>query len=132
MNQLYNKARERYLGGVSDWKVGAMGIALVDANYTFDPTHEFLVQVASSSRAAEKDFTGRTDADGYANGLGVSFTALTWPLPITQVVIFENTGDEATDLLVAYYDEVTGFPVDLTGGDYSVLPDALFGGYFRL
>lgn len=132
MNQLYNKARQRYLSGVADWAANDMGLALVDANYMFDPTHEFLVQVTSTSRAAEKPFVGRTAVDGYANGNGVSFTALLWPLPVTQVVVYEDSGDEATSLLVAYYDTVTGFPVDLTGGDYSVLPDALFGGYFRL
>ena len=132
MNQLYNKARERYLSAGSNWTIGAAGLALVDANYLFDPAHEFLIQVPSASRAAEKPFTGRTAVNGYANGDGASFTALTWPLPITQVVTYEDTGDEATSLLIAYYDEVTGFPVSLTGGDYSVLPDALFGGYFRL
>jgi len=132
-NQLYSIARQKYLTGGANWLLESTAMMLLDANYVFDEAHTVVADLTPAARAAALPISGQLAVDGFAIGGGGLFIGLSWPVPITQVVLFdENPGDlEASELMV-FYDVVDGFPLAANGGNYQILPDLAFGGYFRL
>jgi hypothetical protein len=132
-NQLYPISRQNFLTAQFDWVTNPIAMLLLDTSYVFDEAHENLIDIPVPSRAAAPWTLALTLAqDGFADGAAAQFIGLVWPTPISQVVLFHNTGDEATSTLIAYYDQVLGLPLNAVGGNYAFFPDQAFGGYFRL
>jgi hypothetical protein len=123
---LYSPAKERALTNAGiQWSTGDIKAILVKItgageNYTFSAAHEFRsslhndTQVATSGNLASKSVTG-----GVANAANVTFTAVTGAA-CGAIVLFRDTGNAATDELIAYIDSATGLPVTPNGGDITI------------
>lgn len=132
-NTLYPIARQQYLTGQVNWDIQNIGVMLLTDLYDYDPLHYRIADIAVGARVSSAELGAQTSADGYANGAGVTFVGLTFPQPITKLVMYdEDAGNFEASTLVAFYDGVSGFPLTATGGNYQVLPDLSFGGFFRL
>ncbi len=59
---------------------------------------------------------------GAADGADVTFTSVSGPT-IEAIVIYRDTGTEATSPLIAYIDTATGLPITPNGGDIIVTWD---------
>ena len=124
-NALYDKARERFLTGQFNWSTDSIKAVLVDTGaYTVSLTsHEFLSDISSSARISMSGaFTGKTTTGGAADANDITFSSVSGS-SIEAIVIYCDTGTEATSPLIAFIDTATGLPITPNGGDIIVTWD---------
>ena len=133
-NALYDKARERFLTGQFNWSTDSIKSVLVDTGaYTVSLTsHEFLSDISSSARVSNSGaFTGKTTTGGAADANDITFSSVSGP-SIEAIVIYADTGTEATSPLIAFIDTATGLPITPNGGDIIVTWDNGANKIFKL
>ena len=133
-NALYDKARERFLTGQFNWSTDSIKAVLVDTGaYTVSLTsHEFLSDISSSARVSNSGaFTGKTTTGGAADANDITFSSVSGP-SIEAIVIYCDTGTEATSPLIAFIDTATGLPITPNGGDIIVTWDNGANKIFKL
>lgn len=133
-NALYDKARERFLTGQFNWSTDSIKSVLVDTGaYTVSLTsHEFLSDISSSARVSTSGaFTGKTTTGGAADANDITFSSVSGP-SIEAIVIYADTGTEATSPLIAFIDTATGLPITPNGGDIIVTWDNGANKIFKL
>ena len=133
-NTLYDKARERFLRGQINWDTDTMKVCLVDKNvYTPNfTTHEYLSDVSGSAIiAAGVTLTGKASTSGAADANDVTFTAVSGE-ESEALIIYKDTGDNATSPLIALIDSATGLPITPNGGDIIVVWDNGANKIFKL
>ena len=144
-NGLYDKGRNRFARGEIAWKVGGDTIRafLVDsAQYTVDlVNHEFLTDLPGAARKGHSGNTGRTDAPaltlidpaaGVVDANNLIFSAVTAGTSFEAIVIFKDSGADATSPLIAYIDTGTGLPVTSNGADITIAWDDGANKIFKL
>ena len=133
-NALYDKARERFLTGQFNWSTDSIKSVLVDTGaYTVSLTsHEFLSDISSSARVSTSGaFTGKTTTGGAADANDITFSSVSGS-SIEAIVIYCDTGTEATSPLIAFIDTATGLPITPNGGDIIVTWDNGANKIFKL
>ena len=133
-NALYDKARERFLTGQFNWTTDSIKAVLVDTGaYTVSLTsHEFLSDISSSARISTSGaFTGKTTTGGAADANDITFSSVSGA-SIEAIVIYADTGTEATSPLIAFVDTATGLPITPNGGDIIVTWDNGANKIFKL
>lgn len=131
-NALYRRGRESFLRGEISWSGDNIKAVLVDtATYTANlATDQFLSDVPLLERVATSDnLASKTTASGTADSADITFAAVTGDQS-EALVLYQDTGVEATSRLIAYIDNATGLPVTPNGGDVQVQWDA--SGIFTL
>jgi hypothetical protein len=121
-NALYDKGREKFLTGSISWTTDTIKLVFVDgADYTPNlATHEFLSHIPAAGRVAISGaFTGKTATNGVADADDVTVTNVTGD-QFEYIIIFKDTGNEATSPLIAFLDTVTGLPFTPSGSDVTV------------
>ena len=124
-NALYDKGRQRFLEGQFNWLTDTIKAFLVDtAAYTANmAVHEFLSDVGSSARiAGPVTLTAKASTGGAADAADITFASVAGP-SIEALVLYRDTGTEATSPLIAYIDQATGLPITPNGGDIIVTWD---------
>lgn len=125
-NTLYDKARQRFLEAQIDWMNDTIKCMLVDTGaYTPNTSvHEYLSDIPTSARITPPvTLTNKSTAGGAADAADCTFTSVSSTENIEAIVIFKDTGDEATSPLLAYIDTATGLPIQPNGGDIIVTWD---------
>lgn len=133
-NALYNKARQRFLEGGINWTTDTIRALLIDTGvYTPNmATHEFLSSVPAGSRIAGPiSLVNKTSTDGAADANDISFPAVSGA-SIEAIVLYKDTGSEATSPLIAFIDVASGLPVTPNSGDINVVWDNGINKIFRL
>ena len=118
-NTLYDSARQGFLEAQINWLTDTMKVLLVDAGaYTPNvSTHHFLADIQISSRiAGPVTLTSKTTTGGAADAADVTFTSVSGA-SIEMIIIYKDTGTEATSPLLAMIDTATGLPITPNGGD---------------
>lgn len=136
-NSLYGKGREKFLTGDIDWTSDTIKALLVDTdNYTVSiDADEFLADVPAGGRVATSDaLAGKTADLGVADADDFVFpSGYTMPAPVSEaIVIYKDTGSDATSPLIAYIDTTTGLPITPNGADINVAVNAGVNKLFRL
>lgn len=128
-NQIYGKAREGWARKLIDWGVGTSGDAihldLVDlADYTVSiASHEFRSSVPSGARVATAGpLTGKTATLGVLDAADQPVTGVTGD-QFEAVILFVNTGSDATSRLLIFIDTASGLPGTPVGGDFEIVWD---------
>lgn len=124
-NTLYDKGRQRFLEAQINWLTDTIKVLLVDTgNYTANfTTHEFLADVGVSARVTTPvTLVGKSSTGGAADASDATFTSVSGP-SIEAIIIYKDTGTEATSPLIAYIDTATGLPITPNGGDIIVTWD---------
>lgn len=122
-NRLYPSGRYGFATALVDWEGDTLGVVACDDGYTYNDAHDFLDDVAGAARI----FTF-TAAGADATGGVLDLADHTEPLvpagdTITRLIIFKDTGVEATSRLIAYIDEnadTTPLSVATTGGNVEI------------
>ncbi|RJR48287.1 MAG: hypothetical protein C4567_00220 [Deltaproteobacteria bacterium] len=133
-NALYDKGREGFLAGDIDWDAHVIKAILVDtADYTVNlSAHQFLSDIPGAARVAVSSaLTGKTASSGVADADDLTFPGVSGD-PAEALVLYQDTGVEATSRLIAYIDTATGLPVTPNGGDISVAWDNGANKIFKL
>jgi hypothetical protein len=124
-NALFDKARQRFLEGQFNWNTDTIKAVLVDTG-TYTPNlsaHEYLADVGAGARISTSGaFTGKSTTGGAADANDVTFTSVTGA-SIEAIIIYKDTGVDATSPLIAYIDTATGLPITPNGGDIIVTWD---------
>lgn len=124
-NTLYDFARQRFLEAQINWMTDTIKVILVDTGaYTPQTSvHQYLSDISGSARiAGPVTLTAKATTGGAADGADVTFTSVSGP-SIEAIVIYVDTGTEATSPLIAYIDTATGLPITPNGGDIIVTWD---------
>lgn len=128
-NNLYDRAREAFLKGEISWRNDTIKVVLVGiplggnssyaAKTSGETSHRFLSEIPSSNRLATatlvRDFQdGSNDANlGVATGREVVFDNVTGT--IKAIVIYKDTGNDNTSILIAHLDDINGSNTTLSG-----------------
>lgn len=124
-NALFDKGRQRFLEGQFTWTTDTIKAVLVDTG-TYTPNlsaHEYLSDISSGARISTSGaFTGKSATGGAADANDVTFTSVTGA-SIEAIVLYKDTGSDATSPLIAYIDTATGLPITPNGGDIIVTWD---------
>lgn len=124
-NTLYDAARQRFLEAQLNWLTDTVKVLLVDTGAYTPQTavHQYLADIPISARiAGPVTLTSKTTSGGAADAADVTFTSVTGP-SIEAIVIYKDSGTEATSPLIAYIDTATGLPITPNGGDIIVTWD---------
>lgn len=133
-NALYDKGRQRFLEGQFNWLTDTIKVLMVDTGtYTAVlASHEFLSDVSNTARITTPvTLTGKSTTSGAADASDVTFSAVSGP-SIEALIIYKDTGVEATSPLIAYIDTATGLPITPNGGDIIVTWDNGTNKIFKL
>lgn len=131
---LYGKGREGFLGGDIDWDADIIKVVAIDtANYSVSiDADEFLADIPAAARVSISDaLTSKTKALGVAGAANVVFQEVTGA-DIEAIVLYQDTGNEATSRLIAYNDESDDLPILPNGGDINLNWDAGVNKIFKL
>lgn len=112
-NAVYPKYKERAQASGGNLVAGTVKALLVDtATYTYSAAHEFLTSVPGGARVGTAVTLGsKTVTNGVFDAADASFTGLVAAPTIEAIVLYVDTGSEATSYLVCYIDTATGLPV---------------------
>jgi hypothetical protein len=133
-NKLYGLARQAFLEGTLCW-LDPTNIKAVLCDATYVPsmdTDQFLAIITAGKRVATSgNLASKSSTLGVANAGNVTFSAVSGSA-IYSIVLYKDTGDEATSPLIAYIDTATGLPVTPSGGDIIVQWDTGANKIFKL
>lgn len=133
-NGLYDAGREAFLSGDIDWLNDDIKVILIDTNdYVVDlSSDDFLNDIPVAARVStSSNLSSKTASNGVADAADVTFSSVSGD-EAEALVIFKDTGSEATSNLIAYIDTATGLPVTPNGGDITVTWDSGANRIFRL
>lgn len=105
----------------NDLDGGTVKVALIDtAVYTYNTAHNFWDDASAAVIGTPQTLGTKTFTGGVFDAADISFTAVTGDT-VEALIIYIDTGVEATSPLVAYIDTgVTGLPVSPNGGDIAI------------
>jgi hypothetical protein len=133
-NNLYDKARQRFLEGAINWNSDTIKAVLVDtALYTPNfTTDEFFSIIAAGAKVSGTVTLGtKTTTGGAADAADSTFASVSGAT-IEAIVIYKDTGSDATSPLIAFIDTGTGLPITPNGGDIIVNWDSGTNKIFRV
>ena len=118
-NTFYPKGAEKILGGSINWSADTIKAAIVSDGYTYSTAHEFLTS-AGTLVGTPQTLASKTVTGGVFDAADPDFGAIVAGSTAKAVVLFKDTGNTATSPLLAYIDELTGFPFATNGGNVSI------------
>lgn len=133
-NVLYEKGREAFGDALISWATDNIKTILIDsADYTVDLVNdEFLVDIPAAARVATSaNLTAKTNIFGVMDAADVTYSTVTGD-ESEVIVVYQDSGAEATSILIGYIDTATGLPVTPNGGDIVVSWDNGVDKIFKL
>jgi hypothetical protein len=133
-NALYGLGREAFLGGDLDWDANNVKLYLIDnADYTVAiDTHDFADDVATAAKVATSgNFANKTKTLGVSDADDIVLSTVSGD-PSESIIIWQDSGAQATSRLIAYIDTATGLPVTPNGGDITIQWDSGANKIFKL
>lgn len=123
-NTFYPKAKEAWAKGEVNWIGDTIKAILVDtAAYTYSSAHQFLSELPVGARVGSPvALANKTATNGVLDADDVTFTAVTGP-QLEVVIIFKDTGSEATSRLLLYFDYGVGLPLTPNSGNVPLIWD---------
>ena len=117
-NQLYPLAKTALLTNSPTIDLDNIEIraSLVTAGYTYSATHQYITSVSSTNRVATAALASKTIVNGVFDAADVTFTNVSGS-EVTQIIIWQWSGTEATSPLLAIIDSATGLPKVPNGGN---------------
>ena len=117
---IYPIAKKAFLDGDIDLLNDTIRAVLVDTGtYTYNVAHDFYNDLSGVVGSESGAFGSKTTTGGVFDAADISFTAVSGATA-EAIVIFQDTGNVATDRLIAYIDTASGLPVTPNGGDINV------------
>jgi hypothetical protein len=124
MSFLYTPAKDAFLNGDIDLTNDVVKVALIDAaDYTASTSHMFLSEVPAVARVATSlALTGKTVSGGAFDANDVVLSGVTGDT-VEALLLFQDTGVEATSRLIAYINSGASLPLAPTGGSVTIAWD---------
>jgi hypothetical protein len=120
-NALYAKGKEKMLSASINFSSDTIKVALVKNTYTQSlGTDEFYSTVSPHVVGTPQTLGTKTVSLGVFDAADATWLTVLAGDTFEGVVIYKDTGVEATSPLLAYIDTITGFPLASNGGDITV------------
>lgn len=122
---IYTKARQAFLGAQIDLLNDTIKVVLIDtADYNVSlSTDEFLADVPPAARVATSPaLSGKSITNGIFDAADTSFSLVSGD-PCEAIIIYQDTGDEATSRLIDYQSSALGLPITPNGADIDLAFD---------
>lgn len=133
---MYPSALAALLAETLDWTAEEIRVVLLGPSFIFDPTLVYFSELPSEHiiAVAEDGLANRSYEDGIARGDAAAFLQLFSNQAITNVVIYQDTGDDQYSPLIAYWpvEHVIGAPLVPLGTDQFVYTPVEPGGWFQI
>lgn len=129
---LYDLGRQAFLDGDIDWSLDTIRVVFIDTSaYTVNlVAHQFLADVPAPARVGTPAaLVNKTSTIGIADADDVVFVALAGP-SCEAILIYKDTGLEATSRLIWYCDTGVGLPFQPGGTNVTLTWSAQ--GIFKL
>lgn len=131
-NALYDSSRQKFLEGSIAWLTDTIKVALVKTAYAVNlATDQFVTDLGANILVRSSALTTKTSTAGVADADDVLYAALSGA-QVSYIVVYKDTGADATSPLIAYYDTATGMPFTPSGGDVTVQWSAGASKMFKL
>jgi hypothetical protein len=101
MSALFDPGREGFLDGSIDWDTDDVRCMLVKDTYAFDAADKFLSDLGAIDNGRSAALGTKTVTNGVADAADSSLVA-TAAVSCNALVIFKQTGDDATARVVGY------------------------------
>ena len=120
-NTFYRKGVEKVLSGQINFLADTIVARMVRNNYVQDTVNdEFLSQATPITGATNQTLAGKSVANGVFDAEDIAFDSVPAGEVSEGLVLAKWTGNESTSPLIAYIDQISGFPLTTTGGDVLV------------
>ncbi|RKR26830.1 hypothetical protein C8C93_2079 [Acidovorax sp. 93] len=118
-NTFYPKGAEKMLTAAINYSSDTIKVGIVSDAYTYSTAHEFLSDagtlVGTAQTLGSKAITG-----GVFDAADPAFGAIAPGSTAKALIMWKDTGNPATSPLLAYLDQLTGFPFATNGGAVTV------------
>ena len=136
-NQLYPKWKQEVMQGTANTSLGGtvkQTFADITTAYTFSTAHDFVDDLGANDNpnyGSATSLASKTFTDGLFDAADTTTTALSGGADLGAIILYVDSGVEATSRLVLYLDtSITGMPFTPSGGDVTVQWNA--SGIFQL
>lgn len=120
-NEFYTKGKERILRGEINFESGVIKAALVKNTYAQDIANDLSIDtVGAAAFTTQPTLTAKTIINGVFDAADVVFPSVPAGEVYEGVVLFLDAVNPANAHLIAYIDNIIGFPVTSTGADIGV------------
>ncbi len=121
---LYPKAKEKFATGALSWTADTIKGVLIDlADYTYNAAHEFMTDVPGAARVGTaQTLAGKSATNGVQDANDITLPGVTGD-PCEAILLYKDTGADATSPLIALIDTATGLPVTPNGGNITITWD---------
>lgn len=120
-NSRYKLGWEKFLTGSIDMSSDTIKCALVESAYTPNTTtHEFVSDLGANILARSSGLSSKSVSLGTFDAADITFTAVPGGDTGTYLVLYKDTGVDATSPLIGVIDTGTGLPITTNGGDVTV------------
>lgn len=117
-NALYAKGKEKILSGGINFMTDTIKVALVKSAYGVSlGAHEFLSDLGADTLSSHQTLAGKSITNGIFDASDPTWPTVAAGDTASCVVIFKDTGVAGTSPLLAYIDQITGFPLSTNGGN---------------
>lgn len=127
-NRLYPKGRAKFAEALVAWSTHNFKVAALLTGYTYSATHEFVTDLGGNIVARSSNLTGKTSVGGILKSDPASFASLTGGR-VLYLVIFRDTGVDATSPLLYYIDTASNLPFTPNGITTTVQFDPTTGDF---
>lgn len=128
---VYNNARHNFATKQWNWLTLVVKCALVTATYSPARSHVHLNEVGGVI-ARSGEVANKAETSGICRCDIPEFLALLSPSQVVGMLLYVDTGDDATSQLIYYSNEGVGFPFAAAGINYFIGYDQLNGGFFEV
>jgi hypothetical protein len=120
-NALYDLGRQAFLEATIAYLSANIKCMLVTSGYTVNlATHQYVTDIGGGNIVARSgNFASKTSTAGVADAADITFTAVSGSAA-AYIIIYKDTGSDATSPLMAYIDTATNLPVTPNGGDITI------------
>ncbi len=118
-NTFYPKGAQKVISAQINFSADTIKAVLVPAGYTYSAAHEFLSDLGSVVGTAQT-LVSKTVDGGVFDAADADFGAIAPGSTAKAAILYKDTGNASTSPLVAYIDQLTGFPFATNGGGVSI------------
>jgi len=129
----YRLGAEKVLGKQIDFVADTLKAILLKNTYVKNlTTDEFLSDISAYRMDTDVTLSGKSKTLGVFDCDDIAWTSVAAGDTASCVVIYKDTGAEATSPLLLWTDNITGFPLAANGGNITVEIDAGAYKFFSL
>lgn len=134
-NSLYDSGRNSFLVGSLNYTGDTIKMALVANTYTSDVSNHVYysdIDPANNVVGTAQTLANKTAVAGVADCDDVDFGTISAGSTINYIVLYKDTGDNATSPLIAVYDTAAGLPFTTSGSEITIKIDDGANKLFKL